>query len=566
MRRHSPSLYVLAPLLMVSLSACKTTAGGGGGGADAATVKADLAPSGPLWEDATPLNLRSVREWSHRVETADLNGDGRLDLLFADGGQHHTKGVAETCRVFFNTGNDSKGTPQFQDVTAQVLGTAKGSSRAIKARDVNDDGLIDIIIGGNYSTESRLLLAFRVEGENGAPGAIQFKDVSATNLPRGPHSIGDLELGDVDGDGDLDITATDAGPGDLSRNAGGRTMLWLNDGKGVFTDATAAKMPDVNVRWSWDHELLDIDNDLDLDLMISCKACNQNFVFINDGKGNFKDESGPEFRRLPAEPRPTGFANNYDFEPLDVDGDGFFDVVTLNDGVEDNTSQSGLPFRQHLYMNDRKGHFTETGPLADKDNVGSDNNLNVVLDADSDGDSDYIIGSLDGEDRLLVNDRGTSPRLRLRPGAIKAVPTQGTLGMLAADINGDGRIDLVESQGEVAFGERIYLGKAVPPDTAKPVIMSVETITAARLDRPVAIRARIHDGTVPVQAHQFKKVVLVFTDESGAPKELPLRWIGEFYWRADVTPSVAGTATYHVCATDAAGNEACSEDLSLTVQ
>ena len=58
-------------------------------------------------------------------------------------------------------------------------------------------------------------------------------------------------------------------------NEGGRTMLWLNDGSGHFTDATGEHMPDVLVRFSWELEFVDVDNDYDLDVMVSCKLCDR---------------------------------------------------------------------------------------------------------------------------------------------------------------------------------------------------------------------------------------------------------------------------------------------------
>src|SRR5204862_5670095 len=98
--------------------------------------------------------------------------------------------------------------------------------------------------------------------------------------------------------------------------AGGRTRLYLNAGAGRFTDATTDHMPDVLVKWSWDAELVDIDNDWDLDAVISCKRCTTSYVFRNDGTGKFTDDPSA----LPH------FANNYEFEPMDIDGDGDLDL------------------------------------------------------------------------------------------------------------------------------------------------------------------------------------------------------------------------------------------------
>ena len=87
-----------------------------------------------------------------------------------------------------------------------------------------------------------------------------------------PLSVGDLEAGDVDLDGDLDLVLADWGPGNNMTNDGGVTRLWINDGTGRFTDVTAARMPSLKVRFSWDLEVADVDNDHDLDVLVSCNA------------------------------------------------------------------------------------------------------------------------------------------------------------------------------------------------------------------------------------------------------------------------------------------------------
>ena len=120
--------------------------------------------------------------------------------------------------------------------------------------------------------------------------------------------------------------------------------LWLNDGKGHFTDVTEERMPEALVRFSWELEFVDVDNDHDLDIMVSCKVCDGSYLFENDGTGTFTDVTRG---RLPQ------FVNNYDFEAMDVNGDDFLDVVTINDGIGD---------REQLFINDRQGGSTTRRP------------------------------------------------------------------------------------------------------------------------------------------------------------------------------------------------------------
>ena len=243
----------------------------------AAVVIAQAAPVRPLWVDVTTATLGATKYWTNKVEIADLNDDGRPDLLFANGGDYSAPGTPEPSQVFFNNGPGAR----FREVTTEVLGATPNLARVIKARDLNADGLVDILIGNTYQTQSRLFLG---------TGQGRFSEATATHLPALPLSIGDLEAGDVDGDGDLDVMLADWGPGNNMTNDGGRTRLWLNDGAGRYTDATAARMPDLRVRFSWDLELADVDNDADLDALVSCKRCPGSHLFRNDGSGTFTDD------------------------------------------------------------------------------------------------------------------------------------------------------------------------------------------------------------------------------------------------------------------------------------
>jgi hypothetical protein len=246
----------------------------------------------------------------------------------------------------------------------------------------------------------------------------------------------------------------------------------------------------VNVRWSWDLELVDVDNDYDLDVIVACKVCTGGKLYLNDGRGAYTDASSS----LPQ------FTNNYDFEPLDIDGDGFVDFVTTNGG---DIVTSEVDRKERIFINNKRGGFTDaTATLwPDAANVGADDNVITILDVDSDGDPDFLIGSLDGDDRLLLNEGG---KLALRTGIFGGDATPGTLGLALADLNGDGKLDAVQAQGELAEDERVYFGDGIERDTAAPHIDLVEQVSAGR----VTIRARVHDTKMPVMPHDFTAVEL----------------------------------------------------------
>ena len=469
-----------------------------------------------LWADVTETNLGSTGQWTSKVELADIDGDGDVDLLFANGGDYDARGDAVRSRVFLNNGDAT-----FTDGTTRVLGPVRTYARVLKVADLNADDHQDVLMGTTFETRSRLFLAQK----RGI-----WREVTPSNLPSRRMSVGDLEIGDVDRDGDLDVVLADWGPGSPMENRGGRTRLWLNDGHGVFTDVTARRMPETLVRFSWELELVDVDNDWDLDVAVSCKMCETSLLFENDGHGRFADVTDG---RLPAT------TNNYEFTPVDLDADGRLDLVTINDG---DMASYGYP--EHVFRN-TGGRFkdvTDTWWPPDQ-NDGWDDNSVVALDAESDGDADFLVGSLDGADRLLVNDG--SGHLTVADEVFDAEPSEGTLGMAVADLTGDGRVDVVESQGEVPTSEdeRVYLAtRALPRDTAPPVV-------AARLVGREVV-ARVHDNRTPNLPHDWRNVSARWGDG-----ERTLAWYGENLFTAEVPGDVG---EIEVCATDRAGNETCT--------
>ena len=245
---------------------------------------------------------------SSKVDAADLNGDGTIDLVFANGAGFdkgdNTSDLPQ--QAFINDGT------KMTDISASIFGDVTRAARAVKLRDIDRDGDNDIILGTTWETQSQLYLN---------DGGGTFANVTAMNLPQGPASVGDLEVGDIDGDGDLDIVLTNWGsaPGQtVATNAGGITLLWRQMGdpaafgeptSGLFEDVTVGQMPNIPVRFSWDLELVDMDNDYDLDIIVSAYAGEKAslFLFANDGTGKFTDATAGNV--------PQG-KNGLDVEPM----------------------------------------------------------------------------------------------------------------------------------------------------------------------------------------------------------------------------------------------------------
>jgi hypothetical protein len=258
-------------------------------------------------------------------------------------------------------------------------------------------------------------------------------------------------------------------------------------------------------------------------------------LFRNDGSGHFTSDADA----LPH------FTNNYEFEPMDIDHDGDLDLVTINDGPN---------VTEHIFVNRGDGTFadeTSTRLAGSANPAGADDNVAVWLDYDADGDPDLLIGTL-GNDRLLAND-GTG-KFTLVAGATPS-DTNATLGLAAADFDGDGRLDLLQGQGEIqsSLADKVQLASAdVKIDTVPPVVRVASALSGN------VLAARVHDLIGPSHVHDFQKVVVV-----AGTAESPMTWYGEMLWRATI-PIEATSTTYTVCATDRQGNKGCADNAAAS--
>jgi MYXO-CTERM domain-containing protein len=482
-----------------------------------------LALAAP-WSDETATLLGDTGGWSNKVHVADLTGDGLPDVVFANGGDYSSPGEPQKSHVFRNEGAGKA----FTRITDEVFGDEKFSARSIHSGDLDGDGIIDLFVGTTWETSSRVFLG---------TGGGAFAELVGAAPAVG--SFGDAELGDLDGDGDLDVFLADWGAGDPFEVAA-RPRVWINDGSGMFTE-DLDRVTDVAVGFSWDLELWDVDGDWDLDALVSCKVCDGSFLFRNDGQGVFSHDP----LALPQ------YTNNYDIELMDLDGDGDDEIVTINDGP-------GL--RERVWDNDGAGVFTDRTAewWPNSENIGEDDNVSVFADVDADGDADFLIGSLGPHDRVMLND-GTGA-LTLWDEVLDGPTTGGTLGIAWTDFDGDGRLDVVMAQGEVAFPDRLWLGTdELAVDTVAPVLVA-EAGPLVAAD-PGRFRATLHDRHTPVGPVDFDAVVVKLTTG-----DLPLRHDGGALWSAD-DPLWAESpdGVWQICATDRAGNEACGDLHDLDV-
>ncbi|MFV8819649.1 FG-GAP repeat domain-containing protein [Haliea sp. E17] len=244
---------------------------------------------------------------SNAVLVLDLDGDGDADMVIGNNGQ--------------NTLLINDGSGMFRDETASRLPARADTTQGVAAGDLNGDGYSDLVFANEDA--NRILLN---------DGGGRFRDAPPATLPlrAEPEESREVALGDVDGDGDLDIFFANVEAfvaGALRQN-----RLLLNDGKGQFSDATANLPPDSDR--SFTGTLFDIDHDGDLDILTG-NANGPGFagqtrfrVYLNDGRARFAERSAAI---LPASASGRGF----DIAFADFNRDGVADIYLANRGTAD---------------------------------------------------------------------------------------------------------------------------------------------------------------------------------------------------------------------------------------
>jgi hypothetical protein len=303
-------------------------------------------------------------------------------------------------------------------------------------------------------------------------GPLRFSDVTAEWGLQAPfreplYGMG-VAVGDYDGDGDRDVFVTGVGKNRLLRNEGGR-----------FTDVTsAAGVGGAPEEWSTGAGFLDVDRDGDLDLYV----CNyvrwskeidfkldfrltgvgrafgppQNYegsfsyLYRNEGNGKFADISAEAGIHVLNPATKLPMAKSLAIAPVDVDGDGWIDILVANDTVRKfffhnrGAAKDGGPLFEEAgemfgLAYDRNGNATGAMGV-DSAYHRNDTNLAFAIGNFANEMSSFYVAQEDPKfyvDEAITEGIGAPSRLML------------TFGMLFFDADLDGRLDLLQANGHI---------------------------------------------------------------------------------------------------------------------
>jgi len=237
--------------------------------------------------------------------------------------------------------------------------------------DYDSDGAQDLLFANSsywpgHVPEGKQLPTLALYRNDGRGG---FTDVTkGSGLDVSCYGMG-VAIGDYDNDGKPDVFVT----------AVGGSHLFHNEGGGKFREVTSAAAVGGSTNdWSTGAAFIDYDNDGKLDLFVCNyvqwspeldRAANfelprigraygppRNFngtfprLYHNDGQGRFSDVSAQAGIRLTNAATGLATAKSLAVKPVDVDSDGWMDLIVANDTVQN-----------FLFHNERNGTFKEIG-------------------------------------------------------------------------------------------------------------------------------------------------------------------------------------------------------------
>jgi hypothetical protein len=432
------------------------------------------------------------------ISEADVNGDGKPDLLYLDGAS------PKQLHVLLGNGDGTFTPGQNIQLPSQIGGT-------ITLADVNKDSKLDVVLGGDGPTGEVAVLLGNGDGTFQAAIVSSFTPSVSAYV----EMLSLIGVADFNGDGAVDLAISDI----LNNNI----YILTGNNKGSFTLKTTI------FAGGYPSKVLtaDLNGDGHQDFLVQEALGSSVTVYLGNGDGTFQtgvNYNGPDhvsgfiLADLDGDSRPDLVVTGFDFSisilhgnsdgtfdttseggssyagpnavPLaaaDFNSDGVLDIACASvNGIGIQLGQSGLSFSAPKFYSgsptptpavmadfNADGHpdfaeiapggialifGTSTGTLqsADVYDLGPGQSTNAIAIADFNGDKILDIATTDDQPAPVVllgkgNGQFSVP-------ANLGTPTSVGGQLFAADFNGDGKMDLLTTSAGAPPEDSVLLG------------------------------------------------------------------------------------------------------------
>jgi hypothetical protein len=397
------------------------------------------------------------------VTIVDLNGDGQPDLVVADDNS------AGTVSVLLNTTRVGAATLSFASHVDFAVG-ANPASLAIA--DLNGDGKPDLVVANNGSDNVSVLL------NTTAPGATTPTFAGHVDFATGmkPYAVA---IADLNGDGKADLAVANGGSNSVS-------LLLNTTATGAIAPSFAAKQDFTTGTKPVAVALGDLNGDGKPDLVVANAGDNTASVLLNTttpGSATFSFTAKQDFQ--------TGTSPQF-VAIKDLNGDGKPDLVVANNGSDTlsvllNTTVPGATVPTFATQ---QTFATGGGPSSV-----------AMTDINGDGEPDLVVAdNAAGANSVsvLLNTTVLTEASNQSTFPATAVPyPSATQAVAVGDINGDGKPDLIILP---AFGANAFavLMNTTPPGAATPTFAAPKNFAAGNNPSSLAVADLNGDGKLDV--------------------------------------------------------------------
>ena len=437
---------------------------------------------GPSAGFLPPVSFNATNH-AEKIAAADVNGDEILDVVV---GETVGIGPAATLAVMINTGNGNFAAPVIYDAAPD----GRFGSTAVALADLDNDGDVDLIGGGLYSTGSLDNGAATIRRNNGS-GTFGSAEIILFASPNFVPMPKELTTGFINGDGFADIVAAvpsgraiegfvvvnsngsggfntpvyyeasqqtfDVAIADLDGDGDGDVITVANSSAAVTVHENLGNgsfrvLPRYEVASLSDAvESADIDNDGDIDIVVNGEVDIASVdpvvkILKNNGNGTF----APAIDYTPTR-------NFADMKLRHINGDGFVDLIFAPDG-------NYPPYHFGTALNLGNGTFA---PTVVTEVFSCGEGTIDAADLDGDGDLDIVLTeeeTCQGTDAHIFIFRNDGNQNFVRMPDI-VLPGLLPHGLALADVTGDGKIDIITAlptgmgvfpgNGNLTFGTAI---------------------------------------------------------------------------------------------------------------
>jgi hypothetical protein len=371
------------------------------------------------------------------VALADVNADGKLDIVVtnacASGNSYCGGGETGVVAVLLGNGDGT-----FKP--AATYGSGGVDATSVAVADVNRDGKPDLVVANaedpTYSTG--LVSVLLGNGDGTFQAAVSYDS--------GGYSATSVAVADLIGNGTLDLVVAQC---ESSVFCIGAVGVLLGNGNGTFQPAVTYSLNGLEPN---SVAIGDVNGDGKPDVVVAMESAISNGnggvgVLLGNGDGTLQtaviyDSGGFQAQSVAV---------------ADVNRDGIPDLLVANCGGSEEACGDGNNAAVGVLLGVGNGTFQTAVTYA---SGGYDGTSVAVNDVNGDGDPDLLVvnlGACSGIDALCL-DGAVSVLLGNGHGTFRAAPIYGsggspTFSVATADVNGDGKPDLVTALGCANTGD-----------------------------------------------------------------------------------------------------------------